>query len=79
MLLNIRWGNTISIPRDVGEKIKEFQDTGELFSCSNFDESRIDFIAGLVLKNALETPNFELTEYREDVGLSLNLEGLLPQ
>ena len=30
VLLNIRWGNTISIPTDLGEKIKGFQSLGTL-------------------------------------------------
>lgn len=76
MLLNIRWGNTISIPSDLGEKIKVFQRLGSFFSLSDFDETHRDLIVGLVLKNALETPNYEIPGYIEDVGLSLNLEGL---
>ena len=76
VLLNIRWGNTISIPTDLGEKIKGFQSLGTLFTLADFDDAHRDLVIGLVLKDALETPNYEILNYRENVGLSLNLESL---
>ena len=76
VLLNIRWGNTISIPTELAAKIKDFQVKGEIFKLSDFEEKHRGLVVGLVLKDALETPHYEMLNYTENVGLSLNLEGL---
>ena len=76
VLLNIRWGNTISIPTDLGEKIKGFQSLGTLFYSQISTTLIVIWLLALVLKDTLETPNYEILNYRENVGLSLNLESL---
>ncbi len=75
-LLNIRWGNTITISDEIAAVLKRHQESGASFTSKSFEAKDFDLLVGLIVKDAVTSPDLNIDHLKEDVGLSLNLESL---
>lgn len=77
-LVNIRWGNSITLPDPVAHWLKNWRDAGTPFSLRDFTVGDRVLLARLFHKDVieLETPRTEPHFQRRMDGLSINLEDL---
>jgi len=81
-LVNIRWGNSISVPTDVAIFLKRLQESGAPFNSEQFDVADKETLANLFYKDAVEAADpadaerFGGGDDRQKAGLSINFENL---
>ena len=75
-LLNIRWGNTLAVPWEVGEFLLKYRDSGAEFTLDDFGQERQELLAYLFDKDAVES-HYYLGRKRKNLeGLGLRIEDL---
>ncbi len=73
-VLNIRWANAINVSDEVAEFLIRHRDSGEPFTISDFGADRRDVLAGLLFKDAVESPDLARADDKRDkAGLSFNI------
>jgi radical SAM protein with 4Fe4S-binding SPASM domain len=83
-LLNIRWGNSITIDNESADFLIDYQRTGNAFTLDDFGPDRCELLANLFCKDAVvaEDPSlaarFAGDRRQRITGLSINLEALEP-
>ena len=75
-LINIRWGNTITVNTELGEFLERRLTSGAAFQISDLDPSSTDLIENLFYKGAIVAPDFDCSDKIERKGLGLNVEAL---
>jgi len=75
-LLNIRWGNTITIPTEVAHFLIEKQSQEAAFTLNEFGLERIKLLADLFFKDALESNTGNYNDLKTKTGLGINPEYL---
>ena len=75
-LINIRWGNTVTLNSEVGEVIRKSHETSEPFLITDFDEHHHPLIANLFQKGAIVAEAYKNDGSQSKLGLSLNVEAL---
>ena len=75
-LLNIRWGNSITVPNEIAEFLIEYRDSGEGFTIEEFGRENREALAGLFFKDAVESKELKADDSRSMMGLSINPEAL---
>lgn len=80
-LVNIRWGNTISISDETAEFLIRHRDSGEAFSSETFEPGKSELLASLFYKDVIvaEDPSLAARfggDERDKQGLSMNFENL---
>lgn len=75
-LLNIRWGNSITVPNEIAEFLIEYRDSGEEFTIEEFGRENREALAGLFFKDAVECKELRYDDLRSMAGLSINPEAL---
>lgn len=80
-LVNIRWGNTISISDETAEFLIRHRDSGEAFSSETFGPRKSELLASLFYKDVIvaEDPSLAARfggDERDKQGLSMNFENL---
>jgi len=75
-LVNMRWANTMPIESGVAEFLIRRQATGESFDIDKFGSDRVDLLANLYFKDAVETSDMEFRDMRNMAGLSINIDSL---
>ena len=71
-IVNVRWGNSMTINAKLGKYLKEAQRDGKKFNLKQFGVDRADTLANLFFKNIIESEdklNIDIAE----IGLSLDL------
>jgi radical SAM protein with 4Fe4S-binding SPASM domain len=74
-LLNIRWANTITCPESVAEKLIA-RIGGEPFTVAEIGWENAEILAQLYWKDALESPDLEMTGSRDKLGLSASIPAI---
>ena len=79
-LVNIRWGNTISVSKEIGEFLFNFHQSGKLFTLKDFGENKYkrNWLINLYFKDVIETPDFSASIDLEKkfAGVSANIENI---
>jgi radical SAM protein with 4Fe4S-binding SPASM domain len=75
-LLNIRWGNTLAVPWEVGEFLLKYRDSGAEFTLDDFGQERQELLAYLFDKDAVESHYYLGRERKSLEGLGLRIEDL---
>ncbi len=75
-LINIRWGNSITVNERVGKILLASFEAKKPFYLNDLDGEYEDLIANLFYKEAIVSPEFEGNLKRNKLGLSLNIEAL---
>lgn len=73
-LVNIRWGNTISVDTELAEFLKRYQKNRDEFTIDDFGEENIEWLANLFFKDVVETKNYNPKDERSFMGVSANIE-----
>ena len=73
-LVNIRWGNTISVSKELGEFLLEYSKSQKWFSIKNFGEKNKQWLANLYFKDVIDAKNFKYEDDRSKMGVSANIE-----
>ena len=68
-LLNIRWGNTIEVPYQLAIKLIEFQKNNKYFTAKDVDENHIEFLAMLLYKDAITSPDIVINIKKTGVSI----------
>ncbi len=77
-LLNIRWGNSITVDTGVAEFLMEKQQSGQSFTLEEFTCGDEVLLANLYSKDAIESTELESFDKQKDLGLSFNFDALEP-
>ncbi len=72
-LVNVQWGNTISVTKQISEFIQKFQNKEFKIHDIPFDKATIVF---LILKNIIQSSKIDLDAEDKLQGLSINFESL---
>jgi pyrroloquinoline quinone biosynthesis protein E len=75
-LVNIRWGNSITVNTELGQFLEKQVNSGGSFCLSDLGSEYADTLIGLYHKGAIEAPGLERTSQIKKQGLSLNVESL---
>lgn len=75
-LLNIRWGDTITVPTDIAEFLIEKQSQAFSFDVEDFGSDKTDLLAHLFFKDAIESDSGNYDGLKVKTGLSINPEYL---
>ena len=73
-LVNIRWGNTISVDRELGLFLEKFSKSQQSFNIDKFGEENIELLANLFFKDVIESENMIINDDRKMMGVSANIE-----
>lgn len=74
-LLNIRWGNSITVENWVAEFLINHRDSGKSFTINEFGKDETLLLAHLFAKDAVEAPDWQGDAGSKDkMGLSINIE-----
>ena len=73
-LLNIRWGNTISIDNELAEFLKKYQKSKKEFTIEDFGEDNIEWLANLFFKDVVVSKTYNPKDERSFMGVSANIE-----
>ena len=68
-LLNIRWGNTIEVPSVLAVKLIKLQKQGITFTVEDFGDEHIEFLAMLVYKDAITSPDIVIDVRKTGVSI----------
>tara|TARA_B100001564_G_C20377594_1_gene550851 strand:+ start:52 stop:498 length:447 start_codon:yes stop_codon:yes gene_type:complete len=74
MLVNIRWGNTISVSNDLGNFLIKYKDNQKYFTLREFGEKNIEWLAHLFFKDVIVAENYEFKDDRSMMGVSANID-----
>ena len=72
-LINIQWGNTISVSKEISAFIKKFKNNNFYIKDMPFNKPTIVF---LILKNIIQCDQFNFDDELKLQGLSINIESL---
>ena len=76
-LVNIRWGNTISVPKELGEFLLKYHQTKEHFTIKEFGEKNRNWLINLFFKDVLETSDYKTNDVEKKfAGVSANIEDI---
>ena len=73
-LVNIRWGNTISVDKELADFLKKYQENQETFTIEDFGEENISWLANLFFKDVITAKNYNPEDDRSFMGVSANIE-----
>jgi len=73
-LVNIRWGNTISVSKELGEFLLEYSKSQKWFNIKNFGKKNKQWLANLYFKDVIDAKNFKYEDDRSKMGVSANIE-----
>ena len=71
-LVNIRWGNTISVDTRTGQFLEDKQSKNTLFTLDDFGKEKKEVLAQLFFKDAVESKEIEVTDNRKRIGNSVD-------
>ena len=77
-LLNIRWGNSITVDNDMAEFLMRYQELSEPFNINDLGKGKEEFLANLYFKDAIESEDININTERDKLGLSFNFDALEP-
>lgn len=75
-LINIRWGNSITVNSELGDILLKSHTDGTSFRINDLDADYHDLVANLFYKGAIVSSEFDSDIKRKKLGLSLNVEAL---
>lgn len=73
-LLNIRWGNTISVNNDLAAFLKKYQSSQEMFTIDDFGYENKEWLANLFFKDVITAQKYNPKDERSFMGVSANIE-----
>ena len=74
MLVNIRWGNTISVSQDLGDFLLKYMKNQKYFTIKEFGKDNIEWLANLFFKDVITAENYDFKDYRSMMGVSANID-----
>ncbi len=76
-LVNIRWGNSITLDNETTEFLIAHQESGEAFTLNDLGETKAKILRNLYFKDVIETKDSQPTDSNKAfLGLSLNPDAL---
>ena len=75
-LVNIQWGNTISVDNTIGKFLIDFKSSGKQFTIEDFPNKNIDWVEHLFLKGVIFSNSLEDNPEKFTFGVSANIEDL---
>ena len=75
-LVNIQWGNTISVNNAIGKFLMEFKSSGKKFTIEDFPDKNIDWVEHLFLKGVIFSDSIKDDPEKFTFGVSANIEDL---
>ncbi len=75
-LVNIRWGNTISVSNELARFLLEFMKNQEYFTIKEFGEENIEWLANLFFKDVIVAEKYEYKDDRSMMGVSANIDDI---
>ena len=73
-LVNIRWGNTITVSKELGEFLFEYKNSKKYFTLKDFGEENKDWLANLFFKDVIYAKNYVFEDDRSMLGVSANID-----
>ena len=73
-LVNIRWGNTITVSKELGEFLFEYKNSKKYFTLKDFGEENKDWLAHLFFKDVIYAKNYVFEDDRSMLGVSANID-----
>ena len=73
-LVNIRWGNTITVSKELGEFLFEHKTNQNYFTLKEFGEQNRDWLANLYFKDVIYAKKYNFDDDRSMLGVSANIE-----
>ena len=74
MLVNIRWGNTISVSNDLGNFLLEYMKNQKFFTIKEFGEENVEWLANLFFKDVIIAEKYNFNDDRSMMGVSANID-----
>ncbi|MBD3422615.1 MAG: radical SAM protein [Chitinivibrionales bacterium] len=71
-LVNIRWGNTISVDTEIAEFLLKYQQNKESFCLEDFGKEKKNTLANLFFKDVVENKEMKYGDNRHRIGLSVD-------
>ena len=71
-IVNVRWGNSMTINKKLAEKLIDLQNKAKKFNLKDFGVDQIEMLANLYFKDIIDTTN-KLDIVKTIIGLSLDL------
>ncbi len=75
-LVNIRWGNTISVENDIALLLQKYQKKQESFTLEEFGKNKIKTMVKLFFKDVIESDEIICKNNKNRVGLSVDPDAL---
>ena len=74
MLVNIRWGNTISVSNELGNFLMKYMESQKSFSLKEFGEENMEWLANWFFKDVVVADNYDFKDDRSLMGVSANID-----
>lgn len=73
-LVNIRWGNTITVSKELGDFLLKYKTNQKYFTLKDFGEENKDWLANLFFKDVIYAKNYFFDDDRSMLGVSANID-----
>ena len=77
-LVNIRWGNSITLENETALFLLEHSKSGESFDLEKLGNGKEELMANLYFKDVIESNDINVVTQKDKLGLSFNFEALEP-
>ena len=73
-LVNIRWGNTISVDNELAAFLDKYMKSQESFTIDQFGEENTEWLANLYFKDVFIAESYKCDDNRSFMGVSANID-----
>ena len=73
-LVNIRWGNTISVDKELALFLKKYKESQKFFTIDEFGQENKEWLANLFFKDVVIAQTYKIDDDKGFMGVSANIE-----